>query len=167
MTDEKPLQSFANIELYADFALVKINSKIFPLSIVVSAAYDLMDKGYFVIDGNPESELTVEVRLQNSDTQASLLELAKEFNNQMINYAFYEIQSARTKDVRETITKAALFGQSDDTEKANVSCEEKSSCECDAMSEEEVDEIVDSFDFDDPEGIAVPWDEKFGKNSEE
>ncbi|MDK2849392.1 MAG: hypothetical protein PWP03_760 [Candidatus Woesearchaeota archaeon] len=181
MSDEKPLQSFANIDLFADFALVKVNSKIFPLSIVVSAAYDLMDKGYFVIDGDPEKEMIVEVRLQDSNSQTSLLELAKEFNNQLINYAFYEIQSARTKGVREVITRAALFGQPEDVEMAeSFDTDNRSSCEvCDTTENGDncesstindgidVDEIVDSFDFDDPEGIAIPWDEKYGKSSGE
>ena len=180
MADEKPLQSFANIEVYSKFALVKVNPKIFPLSIVVSAAYDLMDKGYFVMNGDPKTEIVVEVRLQkDSDKETSLLELAKEFNNQMINYAFYEIQSARTKGVREVITRAALFGEPSEVvdeylEDQATSCpvcqtegSDDDVCEPSPDESLDVNDIVDSFDFDDPEGIAIPWDEKYGKSSEE
>lgn len=154
----------SNMKIFEDHVTMNINPKIFPLSIVFSAAYEMMDKAYFVIDGDPEEKILVELRTINE--KQDLTQIAKQFNNQLINFAFYEIQSMRTKGVRETITKAALFGETYE-EESDLDTENEDECEeCSTdVDEEEIspDELVENFEFDDPEGIATPWEEKYGK----
>ena len=88
----------------------------------------------------------------------SLINIENEFSNQLINYAFYKKQTENKSEIRNAIMKRAL-----------ATVELSGSSEHEGDSEEIIensDDIIDSdIDFiDDPEGIAIPWEEKFGKN---
>ena len=51
-----------NIEVHKKFAIISINPKLYPLSVIYSAAYWLLDKAHVIIDGDPETEILVEIR---------------------------------------------------------------------------------------------------------
>lgn len=139
MTETK---SMSNMEINKKegYALISINPKIYPLDVVYSAAYVLLDKAYIVIDGDPQEEIIVEIRAK--EKKDSLEEIGHELNNELINYAVYKTQSEKNKEIRQAIIQRALL-----TNKFE--------------SSESVDYI------DDPEGIAIPWEEKYGKKSKE
>ena len=104
----QPLKSIDNMELNEaqNYVLVSINPKIYPLSVVFSAAYIMLDRAYTVIDGDPEKEIVVTLRPKE---QAMKLErLARDFNDELINYAVHLEQSKRTQKMREEFIKKAL-----------------------------------------------------------
>lgn len=131
-----------NLEVHSDHVVVSVNPKIYGLTIVYSAAYVMMDKAYVVIDGDPEEEILVEIRPKD---KRDAEEIGRDFNNELINYAVYQAQSAANQEVKEAIVKRAMM--------TNVGS--------DFVEEDEDD---DASYLDDPEGIAVPWEEKYGKD---
>ncbi|MBU0666569.1 MAG: hypothetical protein ABIC91_01485 [Nanoarchaeota archaeon] len=97
-----------NMEIHKNFAIVSLNPKIYPLSVIFSAAYWLLDKAHVIIDGDPETEILVEMRPRDKDVD--LKELGNKFNDELINYAVYTVQSTRNKRLREMIVENALSG---------------------------------------------------------
>jgi len=62
--------------------------------------------------------------------------LKKEFENELINYGDYSNRAKATKGIREALMQKALLVN---------------------------DSVSDDY-IDDPEGIAIPWEEKYGKD---
>ncbi len=117
--------------------LITINSKIYPLEIVYSAAYVFIDRAYVIIDGDPEDKLIVELKLKE---KGNLDELGREFNNELVSYAVYVIQSARTQGVRDALVEKVF---STNTEKSAPETE---------------DDEFEGMDYEeDPLGITKPW----------
>lgn len=85
---------------------VKINAKVFPIDIIYSAAYSMLDRAYVILDGDPEN--VVYAILKPRNFEGSLEELGKIFYDELINYAFYVVQSIRNKDIKEAIIRATL-----------------------------------------------------------
>jgi His-Xaa-Ser system protein HxsD len=123
--------------------LVSVNPKIYPLEVIYSAAYVLIDKAYIVIDGDPEEEVIVELKPKEKSTDLEIL--GRDFNNELLNYAVYKTQSEKNAGLRQALLQRALLTN------------DSSLVESTQTESEEVDYI------DDPEGIAVPWEEKYGK----
>ncbi len=115
-------------------ATLSINPKIFPLEVIYSAAYVLMDKLYIVLDGDPKNK--IEVFLKTKNPKDDIEKIVMKFNNELINYSVYAIQAARTSEIRKIIVERALMTNTIDEDDEN---------------NEEVEFI------DDPLGIAEPW----------
>lgn len=98
--------ALGNVKINEDYALCTVNPKLFLIDAIYSAAYMMMDKAYIVLDGNPETEIKVEIRKKNNNTD--LKDLAIEFNEQLLNYSVYAIQNERNRNIRELILKKAL-----------------------------------------------------------
>lgn len=94
-----------NIEVDGDEAVVEVNTDLFTLETVYSAAYVLIDRAYFSFDGDPEG--TVEVYIKAKDGEDAE-KVANEFNNELVNYAVYFEQAERNEDVRSAIIERAL-----------------------------------------------------------
>jgi His-Xaa-Ser system protein HxsD len=120
---------------------IKLDPKLYSLDVIYSTAYVFLDKAYIKLDGNPEQEVIVQLKTKNKDNTEKL---KNDFYNELLNYAFYKRQTEKTGDIRKIILQKVLF-----TNDNNI-CEE-----CD-----------EEFEFDDPEGIATPWEEKYGKDTD-
>ena len=119
---------------------VSVNPKIYHLDVIYSASYVFLDKSYVFLDGNPKKLVKVELKPKK---KYDLEKLGREFNNELLKYADYKKRSEQTKQIREMIIQRALF-----TNDPSL-----------------VDEIEEDEDFEDPEGIAIPWEEKYGKKT--
>ncbi|HLD87278.1 MAG TPA: hypothetical protein VJB12_04395 [Candidatus Nanoarchaeia archaeon] len=89
-----------NVEIRDGSAFISINPKIYGLEIVFSASYLFTDDYYIVIDGNTQEELLVEIRPKKS---SDLEKAASDFNNELVNYAAYATQLARTFHTRQAV----------------------------------------------------------------
>ena len=121
---------------------VNVNSRIHSLDSVIAASYIFIDKAYVILDGEPGEEIVV--RLNAKDKKADLLKLGRSFNNELINYSFYAVQTARTLPVRAAMIQRAFLTQNE------KGAEEKKSVKAKGYRE-------------DPYGIAIPWEKKYGK----
>lgn len=143
----------SNLELKnkGNLVLVSVNPKIYPLDVVYSAAYVFLDRAYILLDGDPRKSITVELKPKE---KYNLEKLGMEFNNELLNYAQYKKQAELNKEIRQILLQRALLTN-------DASSLQKSD------SNEEEDLSLDDLDDDleDPEGIAIPWEKKYGKKA--
>ena len=108
--------------------IISVNPKVYGLDTIFSAAYIFIDNAYVIVDGDPNEEIIVQLRAK--DKKTDLEKLGREFNNELINYSFYGIQTARSMPIRAAIIQRAFKTQ---------------------ISEPEAEEVIDL------EEIAKPW----------
>ena len=133
--------------------ILNINAKVYALETVYSAAYVFLDRAYVLLDGDPEKDIIVKLKPKGNE---DLEKLGGEFFNELINYGDYKKRAEQTKSIREMLLQRALIAN-------DPSLIEGS----DNEFEEILDEFEDDDDYlDDPEGIAIPWEEKYGKEEE-
>jgi His-Xaa-Ser system protein HxsD len=125
---------------------INVNPKIFPLEVIYSAAYVLLNKAHAIIDGDPEKKISIKLKAKKS---GNLADLAQEFNDELVNYSMYVVQASRTSGIRQAIINRALGVLEED--------------------EEEYDEENEEAGFDpseDPLGISKPWSPEMAKGIE-
>ncbi len=147
--EDQSMEGNFEINREEGFILVSINPKIYPLDVVLSAAYVLIDEYYVLVDGDPKEEIMVEIRSKNK--KKDLEEVGRRFNNLLIEYANYAVQSLKNEKLREMILQRVL-----QTNNSSFNNTEKCSCE-----------ETKSDEFDDPDKIAIPWVEKYGKDKDQ
>jgi His-Xaa-Ser system protein HxsD len=141
-----------NIKIENNSAVLSINPKLYALDAIYSAAYVFLDKAYIVLDGDPEKEILVKIKPKEG---GDLEKLGNEFLNELINYADYQKRAEQTKKIREMLLQRALITN------------DPSIVEDDSEFDELLKELEDEDYPDDPEGIAVPWEEKYGNEAKE
>jgi len=128
-----------NFKVKENFLEFNINSKIYPLSVILQTAYFFLDKVYIFLDGDPNKE--IKVIMKGKEGQAGLSKLAGEFYNELLNQLLREKVSATNAKIREYIVAKALYN----------------------AVPNEVDELlkeVEEEDWqEDPLGIAKTWEE--------
>ena len=142
----------ANTKIEEDKLAVFVDTKKFPVEIITAAAYSFIDKASMSITGNPEKMIEVKfIAKQNND----LNYIANEFNNALIIFKNSQKSEDEIKEVKEVILQKALLLGSElppETEEDNDELD-KLLRELDKDDDRELD--------DDPEGIAIPWEEKY------
>ena len=128
--------------------IIHVNPLVYDMDVICSAAYVFLDKAYVVIDGDPKDEILVKIKPKEAQNK----NLAMEFNNELINYLEYKTNFERNKDIRAAILQRVLLTSDPGLVK-------------DDQPEQDIDFEDDTFD--DPEGIAVPWEEKYGDGLDE
>jgi len=149
-TDLKPEKNIL-INQKSRLLKLRIDPRIFSLEVVFQAAYVFMDKAHIIITGDPKKEIIVELTPRK---ECSLERFGDDFNNELLNYAVYNIQSKRTLELRKMIIARALLGNNPAmTAKRRAAKSSDQSCECEtALSEADYES--------DPLGIRQPWAEK-------
>lgn len=104
------LNALGNIKIdeKEGFVLFSLNPKIYSLDIIYSASYVLMDKAYIFLDGDPTTEILVEIR-KKDETKESLKQIVYCFNNELLNYAVYKTQSEKNKGIREALLQKIIL----------------------------------------------------------
>lgn len=125
--------------------LISLNPKIYPLEAVYGACYVFIDRAYLFLDGNPEKEIKIFIKGKEELNSKELEKLAGEFKNEVLNYTLRLSIAQNTKKIRETIVERALFSALPHQEEEFFPEKEKKLVE------------------EDPLGIAIPWEEKYGK----
>lgn len=95
-----------NFEIKDSSVILSVNPKIYPLDVIFSAAYIFTDKNYIILDGNPEDEILVEIKPKEKTNEME--KIAMEFNNELVNYGSYAVQSARNTHLRHIILQRVL-----------------------------------------------------------
>ena len=121
--------------------LIYLDPKIYPLEAIYGACYVFVDRAYLFLDGDPKEKVKVFIKGRKRMTKNELEKLKGEFENELLNYSFRISLAKYTKDIRDMIVERALFS---------------------ALSHEKEAQKEDVFE-EDPLGIAVPWEEKYGK----
>jgi His-Xaa-Ser system protein HxsD len=136
-----------------NYVLVSVNPQIYSLDTIYTAAYVFLEKAYLVLDGNLQKEISIKLTGKKKCGKEELTILGEEFLNELINYGFYKKQSEQNKQIRQILLrKALLTGLDEEIEQGEFLKEFE-----DLQYEEE-----DLEEIEDPEGIAIPWEEKYG-----
>jgi len=126
-----------NIQLDENKAVITLNPKLYSKDVIFAAAYILLDKAYFLFDGDPEKQISIEIKPK---TNQDIKKIVESFNDELVNYSVYHAQSEKNKKLRQMLLQRALLTGT--TPQPTV--------------------YEDDEEFDDPEGIAIPWEEKYG-----
>lgn len=86
--------------------VLSINPKVYDLEVVYSASYVFLDKSYVLLDGDPNKEIIVKLKLKE---KGDLNKLGYEFFNELLNYSDYKKRSEQTKEIREMILQRSLL----------------------------------------------------------
>lgn len=121
---------------------IRLSAAIYSIDAILSACYSFLERAYFIVDEEQNGRhfrIGLEPKKENQEKPATLKQA---FMNELIYCALRHRISENTKTIREYIVGRALSAPSDDLEP----------------------EGSDKSDYlDDPLGIAVPWEEKYGK----
>ncbi|MBR9679764.1 MAG: hypothetical protein GOU99_01795 [Candidatus Altiarchaeota archaeon] len=120
--------------------VVKINVKVFPIDLIYSAAYSIMDRAYVILDGSPED--TIYAILKPRTFKGELAELGRIFYDDLVASAFQTVQLVRNRDLRNALLQSLV--------PAGTPVQE----------EQFKEELVDEKD------IAALWEDKFGEKIE-
>lgn len=116
----------------------KLNIKLYPLEAIYGACYVFIDKFYIYFrEIDVKNNVVVEMKPKNKLKQGDIEIVRGEFFNELLNYTHRINISKNNKKIREYMVERALFSAIDD-------------------------DFDGDNDFDDPLGIAVPWEEKYG-----
>jgi len=161
-------------------AIIELNPKLYDLETIYSSAYQLIEDAFILLSGDPEEKITIQLSSQkNKNTKEELETIAKNFLNQLVNYTYYKLNAKNKENTRALLLKQSfesvlqkseepvteLLPQIDNSFNEEEYVPEKSSEDVwEDDSDVEINE--DDLEFDDPEGIAIPWEEKFNSEKE-
>lgn len=156
MEEEQSMQGNLEINKKEGYVTVSVNPKIYPLDVVLSAAYMFTEKYYVLIDGDPNEELVVELRFKNKTE--NLEHLGRDFNNELVNYANYVVQAIKNEELRRAILNRVLLTNTviQTSKTSNEGCGEENS--------DYLEQKAKPWKFEDTEKIMRPWEEKYGKS---
>jgi len=116
------------------------NLKEYSLEAVYGTAYVFIDRAYLFLDSKKKDQIEVSLKGKKPLSSKQLGDLKGEFLNELLNYAVRIRLAKNNKKIREYIISQALLS---------------------AIGTEEPAEEKMTYQ-DDPLGIAIPWEEKYG-----
>jgi len=139
--DPKVVQKANGVEVTLDEA-------VFPRPVGLAAAYRFIDRCYVLVETRPGKRLSVRLEDKEPAAPAARKALAGEFRNELLHQLVRRQVAERTDALRAAIVGRAL-----------LSADEALASEAAAPAA-----AAEPLDFqDDPLGIAVPWEEKYGE----
>jgi len=119
------------------------NTTEYPMEAVYGTAYVLVDRAYLFLENGGKNRIKVSLKGKKKLNSKKLEELKGEFLNELLNYSFRIKLVRGNKKIRDYIISQALLS---------------------AIGGESQESEEEMKYEDDPLGIAVPWEEKYGKN---
>lgn len=143
--------------------VLKLNKNIYPIEAVVNTAYFFIDKIYILLDMDSNNNTLVYLTPKNNTREKQLNTLVNEFYNELLNQKLRIKISKDTKKIREQIVSCAIVSAIP----VNNPPSQKDELEIDKELEEILKETEEADYLEDPLGIAVPWEEKYGKKEDQ
>ena len=126
----------------------EIDENIFPREVITAAAYVYLDSCYIRLERASKKKVKVYIRSKKKVSAAKLKSLAGDFENEVLHQLLRYQLAEKTQKLREIIVGRALLS-------AQVQVTQPGSESFQAEDE-------DPDYLQDPLGIAVPWEEKYG-----
>ena len=157
----------------AGVATFDVDTRIYPMDAVLGAAYVFIDRAYVMLDQPGANRIRVELCGKRPLSDNALTALCGDFLNELLGQVLRERSAKRYGRLREALLAKALFSAA-----PGLAAEGGESVEAvapPAAPAAGADAVVPSLDdlpdesvdyLDDPLGIAMPWEEKFGKKKE-
>ena len=87
--------------------VLRLNPKIYPLERIYATLYIFLDRFYFLLDGDKNSEITVRAKPKHSP--ADLEAFAREFFEEILSITNYFNQFDKNKEIIGMVVQRALF----------------------------------------------------------
>jgi His-Xaa-Ser system protein HxsD len=143
----------ATVDVAANAATIQVQTSTYSADSIMGAAYVFIDRCFVWLDAAGEDgAFTVLLSGRDSLDEAALETLAGEFANELLAQALRERIADQNKALLETVVGRAIHGAI-----GPVSAEPDFD-----LSELEALELDDE-PFEDPLGIAMSWEDKYGK----
>lgn len=121
----------------------EVDLEIYPLPAIFSTAYAFTEKAYLLLD---KEDNNIKINMWQLESSKDDLEATKkEFLNELLNQSFLLENSEEITSFKEKIAPKQEKGP--ETKESNI-----------------IEDIFsdDELEFEDPEDIAIPWEEKYG-----
>jgi His-Xaa-Ser system protein HxsD len=129
---------------------------LYPVEAVMGAAYVFVDRCYVLLDRLADGKVKVALSARPGTSEEAFRDLAGQFQNELLAQALRHRIGQRHEKLRETIVARALFGAAPEMERGAPGGD------LPALDPKHLPGEEDDY-LDDPLGIAVPWEEKYGK----
>ena len=133
---------------------VVVDPGVYPIESVMASAYVFVDRCYVLLDKLPDGRIKVALTAKAGTSDAQLAAVSGEFQNELLAQALRREVGRRHEHVREAIIARALFGAAPLVDGAPA---EPPGLDPRFLPAEDDDYL------EDPLGIAVPWEEKYGQ----
>ena len=133
-----------------DRVVVPVDRTVYPLDAIYGAAYVFLDRAYVYLEKEKEDTVRVSLASKTPATRDALMALGGEFVNELLNQAIRANLDDGAKKIREYIVVKSHYGQPS----GNMDIE--------GLLDQTLKEAFD----EDPLDIAVPWEEKYGKEED-
>lgn len=133
---------------------VLVDAELYPLEVIMGAAYVFVDRCFLLLDRAPEGRIRVSLTARPGAAAGEVDALAGELQNELLAQALRARLGERHEALRESLVARALFGAAPEQTPAT-----------DAQLGVEPRFVPSAEDdyLEDPLGIAVPWEEKYAK----
>ncbi len=84
-----------------NLVVVKVDPRIYPVDLIYNAAYSIMEKAYVILEGSLQDAVYAILKPRNF--KGSLRDLGRLFYDELTASAFYAVQLARNRGVREAL----------------------------------------------------------------
>lgn len=130
---------------------LEVNSGMYPKNAIIEACYRYLDTAYLYLEKGKPGSIKIFIKSKAKRTPKELEKIKDDFLNDLLYLTIRHIVHNNNKKITENIVKRALFPA--------------------VVSESKKVELLDKYmskgvegkaPINDPLGIAVPWEEKFG-----
>lgn len=132
-------------------ARVVVDERVFPRPVSLAAAYRFIDRCYLRLERMPRRQLLILLKGKQRLPRKELVALAQEFENELLHQLMRHQVSEKTAALREVIVGRALWSAEPVRPQAGAK----------NAPEENLDYL------EDPLGIAIPWEEKYGEQKKD
>jgi len=136
-----------------NMARLTVDTEVYSREAILGAAYTFTDRCFVLLDAPDTHQLQVELKGRELLEQSELELLAGEFGNELLNQTLRQEICKQNQPLIEAVvsrTIGSALGPSQAPAEIDLS-------ELEALE-------LDDEPFDDPLGIAVSWEDKYGKN---
>ena len=146
------------VETRGDVAMLTVHRTLYPEDVLFGTAFTFLDRCFVHLDMADADHVRVELTARPGGSAA---DLAGAFKNELVTQAVRLRLARETEQIRTLIVGRAI-GEAIPEEPGD---QDEFSPELPPEVAKILAEEEDSLDFlDDPLGIAVPWEEKYGKD---
>lgn len=132
-----------------------VDTTVYPREAVLGAAYTFTDRCFVLLDSPGPEQLQIELRGRETLDQPALQVLVGEFGNELLAQATRQVIGQQNRSLIEAIVSRAVGAAKGPGASAEIDLSELEDLE------------LDDEPFDDPLGIAVSWEEKYGKKKDD
>jgi His-Xaa-Ser system protein HxsD len=147
---------------------IDLDLSVYPLEAVMGGAYVFIDQCYVFLDKLPDGKVRVSLTAKPGCDGEKLAGIAGDFRNELLSQALRHQVGLRHEKVRELLLARALFGAAPQLEHADDEAPDSGATgTTDADLWKALEELPggDETFLDDPLGIAVSWEERFGRKA--